>query len=183
MLQDGGLPENPYPVPEEAVGTEDQQALSDREVCNTTVLTTWRDEKNRQAEDERRTSKASPRGEADKRLKSKLFLSLGKQGQRYFSQKHQYGKFVEVTFLELWKTLTDTFQNEPNVTNERFVFIGRRQRDNESMEQFFGALVRMNLHNSKRMLSQSWNKRITRNAEFLLSRRLWTKKARKTEKC
>ena len=110
MLQDSGLPENPYPVPEEAVGTEDQQALSDREACNATVLTTWRDEKNRRAEYERRTFKASTRGEADKRLKSKLFLSLGQQGQRYFNQKHQYRKIVEMTFLELWKILTDTFR-------------------------------------------------------------------------
>ena len=73
-------------------------------------------------------------------------------------------------------------QNELNVTNKRFVFIGRRQRDNESREQFFGALVRMNLHNSKQMLSQNWNNRITKNLECLLSRRFWTKKARKTEK-
>ena len=178
MLQNSGLPESP----EEAAGTEDQQALSDREACNATVLTTWRDDKNQQAEDERRTFKASTRGEADKRLKLKLFLSLGKQRQKYFNQKHQYGTIVERTFLELWKTLTDTFQNAPNVTNKRFVFIGRKQRDNESMEPFFGALVRMNLHNSKRMLSQSWNNRIRSNLKFLLSIRLWKKKARKTEK-
>ena len=45
-----------------------------------------------------------------------------------------------MTFGELWTTSTDTFQKEPNVTNERFVFFGRKQRDNESMEKFFGAL-------------------------------------------
>ena len=43
-------------------------------------------------------------------------------------------------FLEFWKTSTETFQKEPNVTNKRFVCFGHKQKDNESMEQFFGAL-------------------------------------------
>ena len=79
-MQDSGLADNPYPVPEEAVGTKDQQARAAREERNATVVTSWREKENRRAEDERRTFKGATRGVADKRLKSKLFLSLGKQG-------------------------------------------------------------------------------------------------------
>ena len=117
LLQDSALPENPYPVPEEAVGTKDQQARADREAQNATAVTTWRGEKNRREEDERPTFKGATRGEADKRLKSKLFLSLGKQGQRYFNQKHPYRKIVDMALIELWKTSTDTFQKEPNLSS------------------------------------------------------------------
>ena len=45
-----------------------------------------------------------------------------------------------MTFIDLWQTSTDTVQNEPKVTNKRFVFFGHKQRDNESMEQFFGTM-------------------------------------------
>ena len=82
------------------------------------IVTAWRDEENRQAEDERRPCKGSTWGEADCRLKTKLFLSLGKQGKRYFNQKHPYRTIVDMNLIELLKTLTDTFQKQPNVTNK-----------------------------------------------------------------
>ena len=90
-----------------------------------TAITAWREKKNRREEDERRIFKGSTRGDADKRLTSKMFLSLAKQGQQYFNQKHPYRKIVDMAFIELWKTSTDTFQKETSVTKKQKIHILR----------------------------------------------------------
>ena len=80
LLEDNSLPDNPYQTLEKAPGTEDQQARTEREMRNNTAITAWRDEQHPRADDERKTFNGVTRGEVDKPLKSKLFLSLGKQG-------------------------------------------------------------------------------------------------------
>ena len=45
-----------------------------------------------------------------------------------------------MNFIELWSISTVTFQKEPNVTNERFLIFGRKQRLNGDMEQLFRAI-------------------------------------------
>ena len=67
----------------------------DRQARNATAITAWRDEENWRIEDERRIFKESTRGDADNRLKSKLFLSLGKQKKRYINKKHPFRKIVD----------------------------------------------------------------------------------------
>ena len=103
LLEDNSLSDNPYPTLEEVPGTEDQQARAEREMRNNTAITAWRDEQHRRADDEGKTFKGGTRGEADKQLKSKLFLSLGKQGQNYFNQKHPYRKIVNIISIKLCK--------------------------------------------------------------------------------
>ena len=99
----------------------------DRQARNATAITAWRDEENWQIEDERRIFKESTPGDADKRLKSKLFLSLGKQKKRYINKKHPFRKIVDMRFLWLWKLSTDTFQKETKIFNKRFIFFERNQ--------------------------------------------------------
>ena len=113
--------ENVYPTLEDPAGTEEAQARADR---------FWR-EKTCRSDEEKRLFRGSTRRAADKRQKSKMFLSLGKQGQRYFFQKNPISKIVDITFAELWKLATNAFYREPNVTNRRFILFGRIQRDNE----------------------------------------------------
>ena len=76
------------------------------------------------------------RGEADRMLKSKLFLSLEKHGQRDFYQKHPRQKIVEIDFTELWKLVLDTLFREPNVTNRRFIpFSGKQKEQNKFLKR------------------------------------------------
>ena len=85
LLQVNVLPNNPCPTLEERVGREDYQARMDREARNAAAITPWREDKHWRAD-----IKGATRGDADKRLKLKLSLSLRKQGQRYFNQQHPY---------------------------------------------------------------------------------------------
>ena len=112
---------------------------ADREARKTEEKQVWR-EKTCRSNEEKRLFCGSTRGEADKHLKSKSFLSLGKQRLRYFFQKYQNSKIVDITFAELWKLATDAFYREPNVTNCRLNLFGSKKRDNEGVNQFFGAL-------------------------------------------
>ena len=60
------------------------------------------------------------RGETDKLLKSKLFLSFGKQSQRFSSEISSLQNCGN-NFTEEWKLASDVFLMEPNVTNCRFI--------------------------------------------------------------
>ena len=128
LLQDNILPDNPYLTLGEPPGIEDQQARTDREVRDAAAITAERDEENRWTEGERRTFKDSIPGDADKVIKSKLFPSLGKQGQKYFNQKRPYRKIVDLIFIELWKLSIDTVQKEPNVAHKRFLFLDQNKK-------------------------------------------------------
>ena len=110
LLDENALPKTVYPTLAEPVDTKDDPTRNKREDCNITAIRAWRDEENRRTEEEKRLFKGSIWGESDKRLESKLFLSLGKQGRRYVYQKYPRNKMVDIVFAELWKLAVDTFQ-------------------------------------------------------------------------
>ena len=82
LLQDNVLPDNSYRTLE--------QRRNRRKRIGSRGITACSDEEHSWAEDERKTFKGSTRVDVDKRLKLQLLLSLGKQGQKYFIQKHPY---------------------------------------------------------------------------------------------
>ena len=137
------LPENVYPTLEEPAGNEDNVARNEREGWKNAAIAAWRDEENRRTEEEKRLLKLRTRDEADKSLKSKLFLSLGKHWQRYFYQKHPWQKILNNDFTELWKQIVDTFYREPNVTNRQFILFSRDKKSRKkltiiwSVERFY----------------------------------------------
>ena len=47
------------------------------------------------------------RTEADKKLRSVLFLALGSEGKRVFTQKNPRVKILAITFSEFWTLLDD----------------------------------------------------------------------------
>ena len=81
--------------------------------------------------------------EADKKLRSVLYLALGNEGKRIFGQKFTKVKVVQISFKEFWEFLAIAFVRKTNVTFERHKLLNRKQRDRESLEQFWGALAEM----------------------------------------
>ena len=81
------------------------------------------------------------RTEADKKLRSILFLALGSEGKRVFTQKNPRVKILAILFSEFWTLLDAAFNKPPNTTFERYKLLNRKQKDRESYEQFWGALT------------------------------------------
>ena len=81
--------------------------------------------------------------EADKKLRSILYLALGNEGQRIFRQKFTKVKSLQISFKEFWEYLATAFVRKTNVTFERYKLLNWKQRDRESPEQFWGDLAEM----------------------------------------
>ena len=81
------------------------------------------------------------RTKADKKLRSILFLVLGSEGKRVFTQKNPRVKILAITFSEFWTLPDAAFNKPPNTTFERYKLLNRKQKDRESYEQFWGALT------------------------------------------
>ena len=81
--------------------------------------------------------------EADKRLRSILCLALGNEGKKIFGQKLTRVNILQISFKEFWENVFVAFVRKTNVTFERHKLLNRKQRDRESLEQFWGALAEM----------------------------------------
>ena len=79
--------------------------------------------------------------EADARVHSYLFLCLGAKGQRQVQQKIPSLVLHNVTTQEILTTLEDIFVTNRIVAFERYIFICRKQKKSESIEQFHADLV------------------------------------------
>ena len=71
--------------------------------------------------------------EADKKVRSILYLALGAEGKRVFAQKHPSVKILEV-FKEFFDLLETAFIKTINITFERYKLLSRKQKDRESYE-------------------------------------------------
>ena len=54
--------------------------------------------------------------EADKKLRSVLYLALGNKGKRIFGQKFTKVKILQISFKEFWEFLAIAFVRKTNVT-------------------------------------------------------------------
>ena len=81
--------------------------------------------------------------EADKKLRSVLYLALGNEGKRIFGQKVTKVEILQISFKEIWDFLATAFVRKTNVTFERHKLLNRKQRERESLEQLWGALAEM----------------------------------------
>ena len=54
--------------------------------------------------------------EADKKLRSVLYLALGNEGKRIFGQKFTKVKVLQISFKEFWEFLAIAFVRKTNVT-------------------------------------------------------------------
>ena len=79
------------------------------------------------------------RTEADKKLRSILFLAVGSERKRVFTQKNPRVKILANSFTEFWTLLDAAFNKSPYTTFERYNLLNRKQKDRESYEQFWRA--------------------------------------------
>ena len=81
--------------------------------------------------------------EADRKLRSILYLALGNEGMKKFGQQFTRVKVLQISSKDFWENLSLAFVRKTNVTFERHNLLNRKQRDRESLEQFWAALAEM----------------------------------------
>ena len=67
------------------------------------------------------------RYETDKKLKSILYLALGAEGKRVFSQKHPNVIVVAISFKKISHLLEAAFIKPTNIMFERYKLLSRKQ--------------------------------------------------------
>ena len=84
--------------------------------------------------------------EADLKVKSLIYLSLGAEGNRTFHQKKPHTRIEWCTTNELVHELTLTFTRPRNRTIDRFQCFKSMQQPNESFETFYSRLREQEAH-------------------------------------
>ena len=79
------------------------------------------------------------RTEPDKKLRSILFLALGSEGKRVFTQKNPRVKILAITFSEFWTLLDAAFNKPPNTTFERYKLVNRKQKGPRVVRTILGS--------------------------------------------
>ena len=79
--------------------------------------------------------------EVQKKLVSRLFLSLGTEGKKQFLQKNPHVKISKMSFREITELAEVSFQKVKCVTFERYKLFTRMQESGESLEAFYAALT------------------------------------------
>ena len=79
--------------------------------------------------------------EVQKKLVSRLFLSLGTEGKKRFLQKNPHVEISKMLFKEITELAEVLFQKVKYVTYERYKLFTRMQESEESLEAFHAALT------------------------------------------
>ena len=79
--------------------------------------------------------------EVQKKLVSRLFLSLGTDGKKRFLQKNPHVEISKMSFREITELAEVSFQKVKCVTYERYELFTRMQESGESLEAFHAALT------------------------------------------
>ena len=72
--------------------------------------------------------------EAEKKLKSNLYLCIGDEAQRIFKARKPAVNVKTERYPRVLDEMQNVFKRERNVTHERGLFYGRKQRENETFE-------------------------------------------------
>ena len=123
-------------------GETDNQRQSRREI-NTQEQRRYDEEESASIKSETKKFNGMRLEEADKKLRSVLYLALGNEAKRIFGQKFSKVKIVLISYKGFWNSLAIAFVRKTNVTFERHKLLNRKQRDRESLEKFLFALAEM----------------------------------------
>ena len=74
--------------------------------------------------------------DAEKKLKSNLYLCVGDEAQRIFKAQKPAVFVKTERYPRVLDEMQNVFQRERNVTHERGLFYGRKQREHETFEKF-----------------------------------------------
>ena len=96
-------------------GSESDTERANRETRNKNAMKQYESAEEKRINEEKRKFNGMRRTEADKKLRSILFLVLGSEEKKVFSQKNPRVKILTIS-LEFW-TLLDPSFNKPHNTN------------------------------------------------------------------
>ena len=88
----------------------------------------------------------TPWDEADLKVKSLIYLSLGTEGCRTYHQRNPHTRIEHCTTNELVHELSLTFTRPRNLTFDRFQFFRALQQSNETLETFYSRLPELGSH-------------------------------------
>ena len=88
----------------------------------------------------------TPWDEADLKVKSLIYLSLGTEGCRTYHQRNPHTRIERCTTNELVHELSLTFTRPRNLTFDRFQFFRALQQSNKSLETFYSRLRELGSH-------------------------------------
>ena len=131
----------PAPKLEEASSsTEDPTATANRVARNDALL-------KKHAAVEAEHKKRGPKlahgiyyHDVEVKIRARLFLALGNEGQRRFRMKFPRVEIHKITFRDFVKNLNEIFDAEVNTTYERLLLFTRNMKQGETMEHFHAAL-------------------------------------------
>ena len=124
-----------YHMTEPADPSDDQARRAEKEEHHRIAILNYNEEMRRRRAEVKAKFNGLQIGDIDKKLKSQLYLALGKEGQKCFSIKNPGKRILDINFAEFWESLKTTFTVTTNLTYESFKFFGRRQKENESLEK------------------------------------------------
>ena len=78
----------------------------------------------------------TPWDEADTKIKSLIYLSLGQEATNIFHQRNPHTEMSKCTTDAIVEQLKETFKEVRNETFDRFQFFNCKQEQNESLEKF-----------------------------------------------
>ena len=119
---------------------DDQARRAEKDERHRLAIQDYNDEMRRRKAEDNAKFNGLQIGDIDTKLKSQLYLALGREGQKLFSHKILEKEYWILTFAEFWELLKTTFTVTTNLTYERYKFFGRRQKENESLEKFHETL-------------------------------------------
>ena len=98
---------------------------------------------------------------AMKKANSVLYLALGMAARKTISDKFPTVNIATTTLVDLLKTCKDCFEKPKNETLDRFKFLSRKQKENETLRQFWNEPIRERKwiklqRNDKRSKSAHW---------------------------
>ena len=89
-------------------------------------------------------SGSTMRGTTMTSLQSKMCVSFVPQhryrGSRLLTQKFPHDNIYDLTTLKLWEMMEIAFIRPRNITFDRYVFFSRKQKNGETVEQFYSIL-------------------------------------------
>ena len=120
------------------LGTSNRQQVgrgkTNRESRNKNAMKQYESAEEKRINEEKRKFNGMRRTEADKKLRSILFLALGSEGKRVSTQKNPRVKILAISFSEFWTLLDAAFNKPPNTTFESYKLLNRKQNNRESYE-------------------------------------------------
>ena len=84
------IPETQIPILEQTTGSESDTKRVNRETRNKNAMKQYESAEEKRISEEKRKFNGMRGTEADKKLRSILFLALGSEGKRVFSEKSRY---------------------------------------------------------------------------------------------